>query len=286
MSALSSVPCQTRRTRTVCIRDTRNRPVKLPRGDVLIHAGDLTDQGSYSDSRAVQWLEKAVFEAKLTFQITKLLYDITLDYDFYSQRGSSFHNQDPQDPAKCLALFTSIHRLRFPYRPKHGTWASLYPRSQSAIELWAAVHLDADILVTHTPPYGHCDDSHGCRALRETLGRVRRWLHVCGHIHEARGAQRLRWDTDGLSIGDQVADCLLVDLTARCGSHPLDFHDAAPYPLGTDCKRRGQPNTTIRAGRRETCVVNSTTLATGQPHTGGKRFNKPIVVEIDLPIWN
>jgi len=39
----------TRRTRIVCISDTHNRAVKLPKGDVLIHAGDLTNQGSYSE---------------------------------------------------------------------------------------------------------------------------------------------------------------------------------------------------------------------------------------------
>lgn len=40
----------TRRTRIVCIADTHNCPVKLPKGDVLIHAGDLTNQGSYSEA--------------------------------------------------------------------------------------------------------------------------------------------------------------------------------------------------------------------------------------------
>lgn len=38
-----------RRTRFVCISDTHNCTVKLPPGDVLIHAGDLTNQGSFSE---------------------------------------------------------------------------------------------------------------------------------------------------------------------------------------------------------------------------------------------
>jgi predicted phosphodiesterase len=38
----------------------------LPKGDVLIHAGDLTNQGSYSElKKTVEWLEKADFEAKI-----------------------------------------------------------------------------------------------------------------------------------------------------------------------------------------------------------------------------
>lgn len=43
---------RTRRTRFVCVSDTHNTTVKLPKGDVLIHAGDLTNQGSFSEVRA------------------------------------------------------------------------------------------------------------------------------------------------------------------------------------------------------------------------------------------
>ena len=41
-----------RRTRFVCISDTHNSNVHLPDGDVLIHAGDLTNQGSHSEVRS------------------------------------------------------------------------------------------------------------------------------------------------------------------------------------------------------------------------------------------
>lgn len=47
--AAASAPRLTKRTRFVCISDTHNSTVKLPKGDVLIHAGDLTNQGSYSE---------------------------------------------------------------------------------------------------------------------------------------------------------------------------------------------------------------------------------------------
>lgn len=40
---------RTRRTRFVCISDTHNRNVALPKGDVLIHAGDMTNNGSYAE---------------------------------------------------------------------------------------------------------------------------------------------------------------------------------------------------------------------------------------------
>jgi predicted phosphodiesterase len=50
----------------VCVSDTHCQTPKLPTGDVLIHAGDLTNQGSYSElKKTVEWLERAEFEAKI-----------------------------------------------------------------------------------------------------------------------------------------------------------------------------------------------------------------------------
>jgi 3',5'-cyclic AMP phosphodiesterase CpdA len=55
-----------RKTRIVCISDTHNQTRNLPPGDVLIHAGDLTNQGSFSELRkTIDWLEKADFEIKV-----------------------------------------------------------------------------------------------------------------------------------------------------------------------------------------------------------------------------
>ena len=54
----------------MCISDTHNASprgaFKLPAGDVLIHAGDLTNQGSYSElEKTVKWLDEADFEIKI-----------------------------------------------------------------------------------------------------------------------------------------------------------------------------------------------------------------------------
>jgi len=59
-----------RKTRFVLVSDTHNSTpggaFKLPKGDVLIHAGDLTNQGTFSElQKAVKWIEEADFEAKI-----------------------------------------------------------------------------------------------------------------------------------------------------------------------------------------------------------------------------
>lgn len=33
----------------MCVSDTHNRNVKLPKGDVLIHAGDISNLGTYEE---------------------------------------------------------------------------------------------------------------------------------------------------------------------------------------------------------------------------------------------
>lgn len=59
------------KTRFVCVSDTHNAsPVdgvfKLPKGDVFIHAGDLTKQGTLAELRkTLAWIEDADFEVKL-----------------------------------------------------------------------------------------------------------------------------------------------------------------------------------------------------------------------------
>lgn len=59
-----------RRTRFVLISDTHNSNprdgFRLPKGDVLIHAGDLTNQGTLAElQKTVRWIEDADFELKI-----------------------------------------------------------------------------------------------------------------------------------------------------------------------------------------------------------------------------
>lgn len=209
----------------------------------------------------------------------------------------------------------------------------------TAANIWSDIPLDTDIVITHTPPYTHCDEAISkrramdCEDLRRALWRVRPKLAICGHVHEGRGADCVRWDILGASAapfgelsvkhwedpgaGASNNKISLVDLTSRNGQQPLD-NDGSPLRQGHPADRRGQgsgcqhfdggvaalpgigtrgiggqPGQSVRCdrralccrmGRRETCVVNCAIAATNWPHTGGKKFNKPIVVHLDLPI--
>lgn len=156
-------------------------------------------------------------------------------------------------------------------------------KEDSLPTLWDDIPLDTDILVTHTPPRTHCDQNRdrlpaGCKALQRALWRVRPRLSICGHVHEARGAERVLWADDvpfrearvrpwddPEPVGKKLS---LVDLTAKGGD-----------PLLNDGSHG-------RLGRQETCVVNCAIMAKSYPHVGGRTMNKPIVVDLDLPTWD
>ncbi|KAI9155192.1 putative rhamnogalacturonate lyase C [Paramyrothecium foliicola] len=363
-----------RRTRIVCISDTHNSTVSLPEGDVLIHAGDLTNQGSYSElSRTVRWLENANFEAKI---VVAGNHDITLDEPFYADHGLYFHNQNVQSPTECIALLQSSPSITYlchssatirlqsptgprtqltvfgsPYSPRHGLWAFYYDAPNhhtnfsELTNLWEAIPLDTDVVVTHTPPRTHCDETDerratGCEALRRALWRVRPRLAVCGHIHDGRGAQRVTWDLQSRNASFAEKSVIrwedpgagnkklsLVDLTGRKsaslandGSHPgrATAHSSfasASQPGATGPSTSSQMtfgsgdidaqvlNSTVglggdpasgrcdqealagRMGRLETCVINAAIMKSRYPHIGGKQYNKPMVVDLDLPVW-
>ncbi|KAL7624910.1 hypothetical protein AAE478_004124 [Parahypoxylon ruwenzoriense] len=366
--SLPTVPRRTRRTRFVCISDTHNCTVKLPKGDVLIHCGDLTNQGSFRElEKQVAWLDRAEFECKL---VVAGNHDLTLDTEFFEQYGNYFHNNSPQNPVDCQNLLTqsksliyllhSSHTIKLtspsgprttfdvfgsPYTPANGRWAFQYPHLDSAAAegIWKDIPLNTDILVTHGPAHTHRDESRhrgatGCEILRQALWRVRPRIAVCGHVHEGRGVERICWDLESKFVRYKELESTyqwedpgvgnnrncLVDLTAKTGV-PLDndgskvssstptactihnsgtniaagvstmttVSDGANPGIGTR-GLRGNPASARsdgavlagRLGRRETCVVNCAIQATNYPHSGPRKLNKPIVIDIDLPVWD
>ncbi len=97
-----------------------------------------------------------------------------------------------------------------PYSPARGCWAFGYPPNKAS-DLWDRIPLDTDVVVTHTPPKYHCDESRdrdaaGCEILRQTLWRVRPSLAICGHVHEGRGAERVLWDFGSSDIKYNESD--------------------------------------------------------------------------------
>ncbi len=126
-------------------------------------------------------------------------------------------------PQICFRVFGS------PYSPGQRGWGFQYWGEQEAERVWAHSEMDdADIVVTHTPAYGYCDiamegERAGCVALTRRLEVVRPMLYVCGHIHDARGFERVRWGPGASVIepwtdpGEGNKKISLIDLTEKSG---------------------------------------------------------------------
>lgn len=133
------------------------------------------------------------------------------------------------------------------------------------------------------------------------MWRVRPRIAVCGHIHDGRGAETIRWNLGGSEAalfaeeettrwqdpgaGEGNKKMSLVDLTSRQSGKGLD-NDGSRRIQSLEGDERMSDGRVVsdRVGRRETCVVNAAIMKSKYPHVGGKRYNKPIVVDIDLPI--
>ncbi|KAJ4157204.1 hypothetical protein NW754_008847, partial [Fusarium falciforme] len=168
----------------VCISDTHNAHFDLPPGDVLIHAGDLTQSGSLKElQETISWLSSQPHPHKIV---------IAGNHDILLDQACDLSEKDAEERAKldwgsCTYLENEMititcangRRLRIygsPLSPRHGNWAFQYPRPE---DIWSS-HLDLMRL--------------GCRHLLRELWRVRPLLHVFGHVHEGYGHERVQFD--------------------------------------------------------------------------------------------
>jgi Icc-related predicted phosphoesterase len=212
--------------RVVCISDTHTHiPEDVPAGDILIHAGDMTNAGSVQEIQAqVDWLASLPHKEIVVISGN---HDTFLDprtrpsLSEEESRGGidwkrvhylqhrrlsltietgSRDNSDAQTP--LLAEGQSQRRIRIygaPQIPACGPMsvhAFQYPRGQDA---WSeTVPGDTDILVTHTPPKHHLDlplpQGLGCEHLLAEVRRVKPTLHVFGHVHWGARQTVVSWE--------------------------------------------------------------------------------------------
>ncbi|KHN72695.1 UPF0046 protein C25E10.12 [Toxocara canis] len=190
--------------RFVCIADTHEKLGKImgriPPGDVLIHAGDLTNFGDRH--------ELIKFNDLIGCLPHKYKVVIAGNHDLgfedcedLSRRGKSYRDRGTSEGYKlltnCIYLQDSEVKL-YGIRIYGSSWHPLpgysfsRDRGQPLLEKWNAIPEGIDVLVTHSPPLGHSDNfkgTHwGCSELLNTVEhRVKPLFHVFGHVHEQNG---------------------------------------------------------------------------------------------------
>lgn len=274
--------------RIVCISDTHNAApgsgFTLPPGDILVHAGDLTTQGTAPElSRALSWIEAADYAAKI---VVAGNHDLSLDPDYQLEDESGRDYRHLIRKAKGVVYLegeaaevqvkeTRIKVFGSPLSlaQSEKRWAFQYPPKR-AEEVWEAVPDDVDLLITHTPPKGYVDASahwtnSGCDGLLQCVQRVKPLLHICGHCHEGRGATVVHWIT-----GEGAAEPAVHWQDPGAGSKKRSLLDLTASRSGYG----------LQAGS-STAIVNASIMAKSWGR-GAKTFNKPIVVDVAFPARN
>ncbi len=174
----------------VAMADTHgyHRKLSVPPGDVLIHAGDLTQRGTLKQlTETRDWLLSLPHPHKVI---------IAGNHDFALQReretaralfGPPFIYLEDE-----LATVAGLRIWGSPWQPWFYDWAFNLQRGPEIDAKWQLIPEGVDVLVTHGPPANlgdRCWDGRrvGCEDLLRHLARVKPRLHLFGHIHEDKG---------------------------------------------------------------------------------------------------
>jgi Icc-related predicted phosphoesterase len=179
--------------RIVCISDTHNAngQIAVPDGDLLIHSGDATINGTANEIRLFNdWFTSLPHRHKVF---------VAGNHDWLFERDNVGARQLLDDSIIYLEdSVTEIEGVRIygsPWQPRFFDWAFNLERGSDLAKKWEKIPDDIDVLITHGPPNGILDavtramgmGNTGCEALRERIEELavleRLKFHVFGHIH-------------------------------------------------------------------------------------------------------
>jgi Icc-related predicted phosphoesterase len=179
---------------------------KMPDADLAIVCGDITDAG-INDPPALARAEKWV--ARLVKEYGRVLYvrgnhDIGLDKHYFEAWGAyaltpdDYAVFDDWDKAGGREVTITGAELSpcFDLPELERYWWHMTASREKDAQYYADL-TEADIVVSHCPPYGYvCDEvpfyhGHGGHigspGLTAYIERVKPKLVVCGHVHECSG---------------------------------------------------------------------------------------------------
>lgn len=176
--------------RLVVLSDThgRHRHLAVPDADVLIYAGDF---GAWTGSLD----ELDDFNAFLGELSHPHKLVIAGNHDFCFERDGGNARRALSNADYLQDESVEIEGVRFygsPWQPEFLNLAFNLPRGEPLRQKWMLIPADTDVLITHAPPHGIGDKTHGgshvgCEDLLARVREIKPRLHVFGHIHESRG---------------------------------------------------------------------------------------------------
>ena len=178
----------------VCLSDTHNcnEQITVPDGDMLIHSGDATLNGSEDEIEAFfRWFSSHPHKHKI-FVAGNHDWLFETDAATASQLVARYDIKYLQDSS---IMIDGLKIYGSPWQPRYYDWAFNLDPGPELNEKWKLIPDDTDILITHVPPKGILDfvrkklwvEKTGCRELRKRVQQVKPKLHVFGHIHSGYG---------------------------------------------------------------------------------------------------
>jgi predicted phosphodiesterase len=183
--------------RIVAVADTHlfQHELRVPDGDVFIHAGDLCSAGTLGElALAVRWLQRLPHRVKLI---------VAGNHDWPFQRqGEDARRLLGEGLTYLQDSGVELEGVRFwgsPWQPAFNDWAFNLPRGEALARQWALIPAGTQVLVTHGPPAGLGDGGgvgyggahrRGCADLLARVEAVHPLLHLFGHIHDSGGFWR------------------------------------------------------------------------------------------------
>lgn len=211
----------------VCISDTHNQHdlVEIPAGDVLLFAGDCTLRGSLKEVQSfLEWFSKQAFKYKIMIAGNHDYYfENVMKDDTYSPRYHSIKSLVPKDIIYLNDSGVEIEGIKIwgsPVQPWFYDWAFNKQRGEEIKKHWDLIPNNTDILVTHGPCHGFLDrtadnNQVGCEDLLEKILKVKPKYHVCGHIHEAYGAETYE--------NINFINASILDADYKIANKPIEF---------------------------------------------------------------
>jgi len=177
----------------ISISDTHglHRDLDLPKGDLIIHAGDISDHGSKEEViDFLNWFSDLTFPHRI----------------FIGGNHDIFLDENPVDlleilPTNIKYLNNStviIDGIKFwgsPVTPDLEGWA--FGKKRTAMKAhWKYMPTQIDVLITHTPPLGILDKSSrhislGCSDLLDKVLQINPQFHIFGHVHASYGIEKI-----------------------------------------------------------------------------------------------
>lgn len=182
-----------KKLRIVCISDTHgmHRKLRIPPGDVLVHAGDISMRGEEKTIRDFdQWLGELPHKHKVV---------ICGNHDFCFEIKPELAKTWMTNAHYLQDQSVIIEGLKFygsPWQPTFHNWAFNKDRGEKIKTEWDKIPSDTDVLITHGPPFGILDKTVdnrkvGCEELLLAVNRIKPKIHIFGHIHENYGEIKL-----------------------------------------------------------------------------------------------